>query len=124
MGTMSLVNASVAFSQSPGPLSFEGAALNTYFGGWHAGSQRQAAWWAALAPGVAMPPQLSGAAQNPHYDSPLNVEIDSDSHGNPTQVVLHTTVSVSGGTAPGTYTETVVLPVHNGMVTVSSWSFT
>ena len=50
MGTMKLVNASVAFSQSPAPLSLEAAALETYFGGLHAGAQRQAAWWAALAP--------------------------------------------------------------------------
>jgi LPXTG-site transpeptidase (sortase) family protein len=124
MGTMGLVNASVAFSQSPGPLTLEGAALNTYFGGWHAGSQKQATWWSALAPGVAMPPQLAGASQNPHYNSSLNVEIDSDRSGNPTQVVLHTTVSVAGGAAPGNYTETVVLPVHNGVVTIGSWQFT
>ena len=37
MGTMKLVNASVAFAQSPGPLSLEAAALETYFGGLHAG---------------------------------------------------------------------------------------
>ena len=37
MGTMKLVNASVAFAQSPGPLSLEAAALQTYFGGLHAG---------------------------------------------------------------------------------------
>ena len=61
MGTMHLVNASVAFSQSPGPLSLEAAALETYFGGLHAGAQRQAAWWAAIAPAMAMPPQLAGA---------------------------------------------------------------
>jgi LPXTG-site transpeptidase (sortase) family protein len=123
MGTMQLVNSSVAFAQSPGPLTLEHAALNTYFGGWHAGAQRQTAWWSALAPGVAMPPQLSGAGQNPHYNSTLNVEIDSDRNGNPSQVVLHTTLTVSGGSAPGNYAETVVLPVHGSTVSISSWTF-
>ena len=45
MGTMTLVNASVAFAQSPGPLSLEAAALETYFGGLHAAAQRQGVWW-------------------------------------------------------------------------------
>jgi sortase A len=121
MGTMQLVNASVAFAQSPGPLSLEAAALETYFGGLHSGAQRQAAWWAALAPGVAMPPDLTGATVTGH-DSPLDVEIDS-SGGNPTQVVLRTTVTLSGGAAPGEHTETVVLPVHGANVTIGSWTF-
>ncbi len=123
MGTMQLVNASVAFSQSPGPLSLEHTALESYFGAFHAGAQRQAAWWAALAPGVSMPPELLGTSSSPHYDSPLNVEIDSGSDGVPSQVVLRTTVTLSGGGAPGTHTETVVLPVHKGIVTIGSWQF-
>ena len=45
MGTMTLVKASVAFAESPGPLSLEAAALETYFGGLHAAAQHQAAWW-------------------------------------------------------------------------------
>ena len=61
MGTMNLVNASVAFAQSPGPLSLEAAALETYFGGLHAGAQRQSAWWAAMAPRLPLPPELAGA---------------------------------------------------------------
>jgi sortase A len=123
MGTMALVNDSNAFAQSAGPLTLEATALEDYFGGWHAGSQDQSAWWSALAPGVAMPPQLQGADESPHYDSPLNVEIDS-AGGSPTQVVLRTTVTISGGGAPGTYSETVVLPVHGSTVTIGSWQFT
>jgi sortase A len=121
MGTMQLVNASVAFAQSPGPLNLEGAALETYFGGLHSGAQRQAAWWSAIAPGVAMPPQLLGAVVTGH-DAPLDVEIDSTG-GVPTQVVLHTTLTLSGGSAPGVHTETVVLPVHGTAVTIGSWQF-
>jgi len=121
MGTMNLVNASVAFAQSPGPLSLEAAALETYFGGLHAGAQHQSAWWAAMAPHLPLPPQLAGAVVTGH-DAPLDVEIDS-SGGIPTQVVLRTSVTLSGGSAPGGHAMTVVLPVHGAVVTVGSWTF-
>jgi len=120
MGTMNLVDASVAFAQSPGPLSLEAAGLETYFGGLHAAAQHQAAWWAAMAPGLPLPRQLDGAAVTGH-DAPLDVEIDS-SGGTPTQVVLRTTVTLSGGPAPGEHAMTVVLPVHGAVVTIGSWA--
>jgi hypothetical protein len=69
-----------------------------------------------------MPAQLDGATVTGH-DSPLNVEIDS-TDGSPSQVVLRTTVTLSGGSAPGTYAETVVLPVHGSVVTIGQWQFT
>ena len=121
MGTMQLVNASVGFAQSPGPLSLTAAALEAYFGGLHAGAQNQQAWWAAIAPGVVMPPELTGATVAGH-DSPLDVEIDSVG-GTPSQVVLRTSVTMSGGSAPGEHPETVILPVHGGVVTIGSWQF-
>ena len=121
MGTMSLVNAAVSFAQSPGPLSLEAAALETYFGGLHAANQRNASYWSALAPGLAMPPQLDGSTITDHLSS-LNVEIDS-ANGVPNQVVLRETVRLSGGSDPGQYAETVVLPVHKGVVTIGSWTF-
>jgi LPXTG-site transpeptidase (sortase) family protein len=120
MGTMSLVNASVSFAQSPGPLSLEAAALETYFGGLHAADQQNSGFWGALAPGVAMPPQLSGASISDHLSS-LDVEIDS-ANGAPNQVVLRETVALSGGPDPGHYAETVVLPVHKGVVTIGRWT--
>ncbi len=120
MGTMNLVNASVAFAQSPAPLSLEAAALETYFGGLHAGAQQQAAWWSTLAPAVPMPPELNGAIVTGH-DAPLDVEIDS-ANGVPTQVVLRTTVTLQGGGAPGEHTMTVVLPVQGALVHIGSWS--
>jgi sortase A len=119
MGTMQLVNASIGFAQSPGPLALEAAALEAYFGGLHAGAQDQQAWWAAIAPGLAMPPQLAGASVAGH-DSPLDVEIDSAA-GSPTQVVLRTTVTLSGGPDPGEHAETVTLPVHGAQVTIGAW---
>jgi sortase A len=122
MGIMHLVGASVAFAQSPGPLSLEAAALETYFGGLHAGAQRQAAWWHSLAPSVSMPPQLDGATVSAH-DAPLDIEVDSAA-GFPTRVVLTTAVTLSGGAAPGQHPMTVVLPVHKGVVTIGSWAFT
>jgi sortase A len=121
MGTMNLVNASVAFAQSPGPLSLEAAALETYFGGLHAGAQRQTAWWAAMAPQLPLPPQLAGAVVTGH-DTPLDVEIDS-SGGTPTQVVLRTSVTLAGGSDPGEHAMTVVLPVRGSDVTIGSWTF-
>jgi LPXTG-site transpeptidase (sortase) family protein len=120
MGTMSLVNASVSFAQSPGPLSLEAAALETYFGGLHAAVQQNPGFWGALAPGVAMPPPLDGASVSDHL-SPLDVEIDSV-NGVPNQVVLRETVRLSAGPDPGEYAETVVLPVHKGVVTIGSWT--
>jgi sortase A len=120
MGTMRLVGASVSFAQSPGPLSLEAAALETYFGGLHAGARRQASWWAALAPDAALPPQLAGASVSGH-DAPLDVEIDS-SGGSPTRVVLHTTVTLAGGSDPGEHAMTVVLPVHGGVVSIGTWA--
>jgi LPXTG-site transpeptidase (sortase) family protein len=121
MGTLKLVNASVAFAQSPGPLSLEAASLETYFGGLHAGAQNQWKWWAAMAPHVHLPPQLGGASVTGH-DSPLDVEIDS-ADGTPDQVVLRTSVTLAGGTAPGEHALTVVLPVHGSVVTIGSWTF-
>ena len=121
MGTMNLVDASRAFAQSPGPLSLEAAALETYFGGLHAAAQRKTAWWSAMAPGVAMPPDLDGAVVTGH-DAPLDVTIDS-SGGTPTRVVLTTTVTLEGGSAPGEHAMLVVLPVHDGVVTLGWWAF-
>ncbi len=120
MGTMNLVDASVAFAQSPGPLSLEAAALETYFGGLHAASQEQTGWWGALAPNLPIPPGLTGAVVTGH-EAPLDVEIDS-SGGSPDQVVLRTSVALSGGSAPGEHAMTVVLPVHGSVVTIGSWN--
>jgi hypothetical protein len=36
---------------------------------------------------------------------------------------LRTTVTLSGGSAPGEQAETVILPVHGAQVTIGSWQF-
>jgi sortase A len=120
MGTMNLVNASVAFAQSPSPLSLEAAALETYFGGLHAAAQDQTGWWGAMAPGVPMPPALAGSLVTGH-EAPLDVEIDA-AGATPVQVVLRTTVTLAGGSAPGEHAMTVVLPVHDSLVSIGSWT--
>ena len=68
-----------------------------------------------------MPPALDRATVSAH-DAPLDVEIDS-SGGSPSRVVLTTTITLSGGAAPGPHAMTVVLPVHQGVVTIGSWAF-
>ncbi len=122
MGTMTLVRASERFAQSPGPLSLEAAALETYFGGLHAATQQNAAFWGAVAPAAPMPVALDGATVSDHV-SPLDVEIDSR-NGVPNQVVLRETIGLSGGPDPGRYAEMVVLPVHRGVVTIGTWTLT
>ena len=124
MGTMTLAgDTSPGWEQSPGPLALEAAALEAYFGGLHAAAQLQAAWWAAIAgPRSPPPPALLGARITGH-DSPLDVEIDS-TKGVVTQVVLTTTVTLSGGRAPGPYRETVVTPVQASTVRIGSWALT
>jgi hypothetical protein len=67
-----------------------------------------------------LPPQLAGAVVTGH-DAPLDVEIDS-AGGVPNQVVLRTSVTLSGGSAPGEHAMTVVLPVHGSVVSIGSWS--
>lgn len=121
MGTMTITGApSRGWEQSPGPLYLEAAALEGYFGGLRAARQDQGAWWAAISsPGLAMPAPLLGGSVTGH-GSPLDVEIDAPA-GPPTRVVLRTTVTVSGGPAPGTYHETVTEVVGGSTVKLGGW---
>ncbi|MGH9099437.1 MAG: class D sortase, partial [Acidimicrobiales bacterium] len=122
MGTMTLQGAtSPAWAQSPGPLALEAAALEAYFGGLHAAAEGQSAWWHAISlPGVATPAWLRGAEVG-ESDAPLDVEIVS-AHDLPTEVVLTTVITLSGGSAPGVYAETVTTAVRGSEVALSSWS--
>ena len=124
MGTMTLSGSTTPqWEQSPGPLALEAAALEAYFGGLHSAGQLQPEWWAAIAEPSAPPPAaLLGAAVTGH-DAPLNVTINS-ANGTPTSVVLSTTVTLSGGSAPGTYAESVTTGVDHGVVRLSKWTLT
>lgn len=122
MGTMALSgDTSPAWEQSPGPLALEAAALEAYFGGLHAASQTRIAWWGDIAqPGLAPPAALLGAAVADN-DAPLDVDIVS-AHGMPSDVVLTTELTLSGGRAPGTYDETVTAVVSGTAVTLGGWT--
>jgi len=123
MGTLTLSgDTSPSFEESPGPLSLTGAALEAYFGGIHAAEQNRNDWWAAIAPGAAMPAPLVGAAITGH-DAPLDVAINSVG-GAPSTVTLSTDVTVSGGAAPGQYNQAVTLGVTGSTVTIQAWGMT
>ncbi|MHB8219387.1 MAG: class D sortase [Acidimicrobiales bacterium] len=124
MGTMTLSGAPTPmWEQSPGPLDLEAAALEAYFGGIHAAGQDRTDWWDAIAEtGVGPPAPLLGAQITGH-DAPLDVTIRS-THGVATQVVLSTVVTISGGAVPGTYSETVTLPVTGTTVRIGGWTLT
>lgn len=120
MGTMTLSGTPAsAWAQSPAPLAVEGAALAAYFGGLHAADQREMNWWTDLAPGVTMPAPLSGAWVSGH-DSPLDVDIAAQGD-TPTAVTLSTEISLSGGSDPSEYQETVTEAIHGLIVTITNW---
>jgi len=123
MGTLQLGGTPArAWTQSPVPLDVEAAGLAAYFGGLKAAAEHHLAWWQALAPGVPEPPALSGATVTGH-DAPLDVTVDATGT-TPSAVVLDTTLTLSGGTAPGTYHEQVTEAVHGLDVVVTHWVFT
>ncbi len=120
MGTMQINGTPDAqWAQSPAPLAVEAAALEAYFGGLHSADQQQSAWWNDLAPGVPMPAPLSGAWVSGH-DAPLNVTITTQG-STPTAVVLSTVITLSGGSAPGEYQETVTEAIHGLTVLITDW---
>lgn len=120
MGTLALNGTpSSAWAQSPAPLAVEAAGLTDYFGGLKSADQHQQSWWAAIAPGVTMPAALSGAWVSGH-DSPLDVTITSAGL-TPTAVTLSTDITLSGGSAPGEYQETVTETIHGLVVTITNW---
>jgi sortase A len=123
MGTLSLTGSpDQAWEQSPAPLAVEAAGLEAFFGAMHAAGQNRQDWWTDLAPGVAMPPPLQGAAVSGH-DAPLDVTIDAVG-GTPTSIELDTDVTLSGGAAPGEYQEKVIEAVKGLTVVVGNWEVT
>ncbi len=120
MGTMQFGGSpSAAWAQSPAPLSVEAAALDTYFGALHSAAQKRSDWWSVLAPGVSAPPQVWGAWISGH-NAPLDVTI-SAANNTPQSVELDTTVTFSGGSAPGEYRQKVIETVHGTDLVVTSW---
>ena len=123
MGSLTLTGTpDSAWAQSPAPLAVEAAALEAYFGGLRSAAQHHQDWWAALAPGLAMPPALSGASVTGH-NAPLDVTITAQGI-TPTSVTLGTDVTLSGGAAPGKYRETVTEDLHGLSVVITNWEVT
>jgi sortase A len=110
------------WAQSPAPLALEAAALEAYFGGLHSASQQRSDWWSLLAPSVPMPAPLSGATVSGH-NGPLNVTITAQG-STPTAVTLSTLFTLSGGSAPGEYSETVTEAIHGLTVLITNWEVT
>jgi sortase A len=120
MGTMTLTgDPSPVWEESPGPLALTAAGLQAYFGGIHSAEQVRNDWWAAIAPGVVMPGPLANAQITGH-DSPLDIAISSVG-GVPQSVTMTTDVTVSGGSAPGSYHLVVTGGVTGSVVTITSW---
>jgi LPXTG-site transpeptidase (sortase) family protein len=120
MGTMTLTgDPSSAWEESPGPLALTSAGLQAYFGGIHAAEQTRNDWWAAVGPGVTMPAPLANAQITGH-DSPLDIAINSVG-GVPQSITMTSDVTVSGGSAPGSYHLAVTGGVRGSTVTITSW---
>jgi sortase A len=109
-----------AWSQTTSPLLVESSAVEAYIAGVRSLSESRLDWWKAIAPGVPPPKPLTGA-DNPAYDSSLDVTVSADG-SRPTSVTLTNIVTVTGGSAPGRYAVTVDERVAGGTLLVSSWS--
>ena len=123
MGTMTITGQpDNAWASSPAPLALEAAALEQYFGGVHAATQKRSDFWSTLAPGVTMPAPLEGATVAAH-NAPLNVTITAQG-STPTAVTLSTVFTLAGGAAPGRYSETVTEALHGLTVVITDWEVT
>lgn len=124
MGTMTIAgSSSQEWSQSPAPLALESAALANYFGGYHAATSGNSAWWSSVAPAVAMPGSMAGARPGLSEASPLNVTITAVAN-QPSAVRLHTVLPLYGGSTPGTYAMDVTEAVHGTTVSITDWEVT
>lgn len=121
MGTFSLSGRpDPAWSQTTSPLLIEASAVRAFIAGVKALTEGQILWWNDVAPHVPPVKELNGA-ENPDYLTSTSVTEHADGDS-VTSVTLRDTVAVSGGSEPGRYSMTVVESVHNGSLTISSWT--
>ena len=109
-----------AWSQTTNPLLVEDAGVEAFIAGMRSLVENRLDWWGTLAPGVAAPAQLLGA-QNPSYLTSLDVTVDATG-AQASGLTLMNTIAVTGGKAPGHYTETVQETISNGTLVISSWT--
>jgi LPXTG-site transpeptidase (sortase) family protein len=105
--------------QGPGPLALEGVAIQGLFGGVKTLAQNRPDWWNQIAPGVAMPPAMTGARVGGWQDR-LAVTITTDGH-TPKTVVLSTSLSTAGGGDPGSYRLTVTETLTGNTLLITGW---
>jgi hypothetical protein len=98
----------------------EDAAVAGFIAGVKSLTQDQARWWDAVAPGLNRPTPLVGVGV-PRYNSPLQVAIAARG-STATSVTLSTTVTVTGGRAPGRYAVSVAEAIHGATLVISSWA--
>ncbi|HZU49101.1 MAG TPA: sortase, partial [Mycobacterium sp.] len=122
MGGLSLGGApNPNWAQSPGPLAVENSAVEAYIAGVRSLTENRLDWWKAItAPGTAFPNLLYGA-HIASYVSSLNVAIEA-ADTVPAGVILSTTVSVTGGSAPGRYAMIVNETIKNGQLLITGWT--
>ena len=108
------------WAQSTNPLLVETSAVEAYIAGVRSLTEKHLDWWHAIAPSTAVPQPLVGAG-NPSYLSALDVTVTANG-SQATSVVLTNAVSLSGGTAPGHYNETVTESVQGGTLVITGWT--
>jgi LPXTG-site transpeptidase (sortase) family protein len=123
MGTMQVTgDPDPAWANTTGPLRAQTSGVDAYIAGVRALTENQLGWWQDIAPYVTPPPALLGA-EDPHYESPLNVTVAA-SGDTATGLTLTNTVLIKGGSAPGAYTMTVTEAVRRGILVVTDWTLT
>lgn len=123
MGTLTEAgDPATGWEQSPGPLAVQTSSMEAFIGDLKAGEAGNTAWWSALSPGVPMPAAMPGATVVDWHQG-LDVTITADGT-TATAVTLQSTVTVTGGSAPGLYQLQVDEAVHAGVLSVQSWQLT
>jgi sortase A len=123
MGPMTITGQpDTSWVEGPGPLAVEGSALQGFFGGVKTLTQNHSDWWNVIAPSVHMPSAMTGA-HVAGWNDRLAVAITTDGH-TPKTVVLSTSVTTTGGGAPGAYRLTVTETVTGSTLVITGWSMT
>jgi len=107
--------------QGPGPLAVEGSALQAFIAGVRSAEQNRSDWWGAIAPGVPFPAAMAGAQVG--YTTHLSVTITTN-HSTAQTVVLSTTVTLAGGSAPGNYALSATATIQGSQMVLTGWSLT
>ena len=123
MGTMQVTgDPDPTWANTTDPLRNQTSGVDAYIGAVRALTENQLAWWQDIAPGITPPPALLGA-DNPAYESPLNVTVMA-SGDTVSGLTLTNTVSIRGGSAPGRYTMSVTEAVRGAILVVTKWTMT